>query len=119
MRRYGKPDANQSQIVEALRGIPECSVVLLSSVGNGCPDVLVGFRGFNFLVEIKNPETKHGEKPETIKRQADFKAAWRGQHLRAYSLTEIVSFMTGFQFSEPSRDGTTEPVMVASVRSPG
>lgn len=99
--RRGKPDANQGEIVEALRGIPECSVCVLSAVGDGCPDLLIGFRGFNFLVEVKNPETTRGEKPETIARQAEFKAGWKGQHLRAYSLTEIVTFMTGFQFSAP------------------
>ena len=56
MRYARKVDANQAGIVEALRGIPECSVLILSSVGDGCPDLLVGYHGANLLVELKNPE---------------------------------------------------------------
>lgn len=95
MRRYGKPDANQAAIIEDLRLIPDCSVLVLSAVGNGCPDILIGYRGANILVEIKNPETKRGEKPETIERQKQFKDGWNGQVLRAYSFLEIVGFLTG------------------------
>ena len=52
MRKYGKVDANQTEIVRALRGLG-ASVQSLSSVGNGCPDLLVGYRGRNFLIEVK------------------------------------------------------------------
>jgi len=47
-----KPDGNQSEIVEALRAVG-ASVFLLHAVGCGCPDLLVGFRGVNYLLEIK------------------------------------------------------------------
>ena len=83
MRYARKVDANQSDIVEALRAIPECSVLLLSSVGDGCPDLLIGYRGANLLVELKNPETLRGEKPETIARQQEFRDGWRGAVIRA------------------------------------
>lgn len=52
MRRAAKVDANHSAIVAALRSIG-ASVQDLASVGQGCPDILVGFRGRNYLMEIK------------------------------------------------------------------
>jgi len=75
--RRRKVDANQAEIVAALRAAG-CSVVDLSAVGDGCPDLLVG-RGFqNFLLEVKQP----GEKIRKDKRgelQRRFHDEWRGQ----------------------------------------
>ena len=51
MRSRNKPDSNQPKIVEELRKIG--AVVFLI----GRPfDLLVGFRGQLFLLEVKNPE---------------------------------------------------------------
>ena len=96
MRRHGKPDANQAEIIEALRGIPECSVLVLSSVGNGCPDVAVGYRGFNFFFEIKNPDRSPNENPGPEARQQAFRDRWFGQVQRVTSLKEIITAMTGW-----------------------
>ena len=52
MRRHGRADANQSEIVHALRAAGR-SVQVLSSVGNGCPDLLVGWPGHSLLIECK------------------------------------------------------------------
>lgn len=97
MRRAAKVDGNQAEIVECLRAIPECSVLILSAIGKGCPDILIGYRGANLLVELKNPETLRGEKPETIKRQQEFRDGWRGAVIRATSLKEIITAMTGWE----------------------
>ena len=62
MRQRNKPDTNQAEIVAALRDIG--AVVFLI----GRPfDLLVGFRGQLFLLEIKNPEgrDKLGTSQET------------------------------------------------------
>jgi len=48
-------DANQPAIVRALRDIG-ASVQHLHMVGHGCPDILVGYRGVNYLMEIKSDE---------------------------------------------------------------
>lgn len=54
MRRAAKVDANQRPIVKQLREIfGEDCVLDLSGVGRGCPDILVGVRGVNLLMEIK------------------------------------------------------------------
>ena len=52
MRRAAKIDANQTEIVKALRQVG-ASVQSLASTGKGCPDLLVGFRGVNWLLEVK------------------------------------------------------------------
>lgn len=67
-------DANQRAIVYTLEAAG-ATVVSLHEVGRGCPDLLVGFRGINYLMEVKNPET-HGR---LTKQQLAWHAAWRGQ----------------------------------------
>ncbi len=42
-------------------------------IGNGCPDIIVGFQGKNYMMEIKNPKTKYGKRgPSRL--QQDFAA---------------------------------------------
>lgn len=95
VRRAGRVDGNQAEIVDCLRAIPECSVLVLSAVGEGCPDILVGYRGFNFLFEIKDPEQpKH--RHDLTDEQRDFHAAWQGQAQKVFSLKEIITAMTGW-----------------------
>ena len=53
-RRAAKIDGNQGDIVIALEAVG-ASVQSLAAVGNGCPDLLVGFRGTNFVIEVKDP----------------------------------------------------------------
>jgi hypothetical protein len=47
-----RADNNQDEIVKGLRAIG-ASVIVLSQVGCGTPDLLVGFRGQNYLIEVK------------------------------------------------------------------
>lgn len=77
MRRAAKADDNQREIVKALRSAG-ATVQLLHSVGGGCPDALVGHRGRNFVVELKD-----GSKPPSARKltpdQLEWHASWRGQ----------------------------------------
>lgn len=50
-------DANQGEIVNALRQVGVC-VVDLSAVGHGVPDLLCADMAGTFLVEVKTPEGK-------------------------------------------------------------
>lgn len=52
-RLAARTDATQTTIVSALRGIG-AMVVVLSAVGRGVPDLLVGFRGRWSLLELKD-----------------------------------------------------------------
>lgn len=65
-------DANQAEIVADLRKVG-ASVLLLHEVGFGCPDLLVGFRGVNYLIEIKS------EDGMLNRAQIVFHSCWRGQ----------------------------------------
>lgn len=58
MPKYAaRTDANQAEIVRTLRAIG-ATVQDLSAVGRGCPDLLVGWRGQNFLLEVKTERGK-------------------------------------------------------------
>ena len=72
MRYIAKVDRNQREIVQALRDAG-ASVQLLHQVGKGCPDALIGFRGENYLAEIK---TENGELTAD---ELKFFLDWRGQ----------------------------------------
>ncbi len=65
-------DSNQAEIVADLR---KCgaSVWSLHEVGGGFPDIIVGFRGVNYLIEIKTPEGK------LVVRQRRWHEVWPGQ----------------------------------------
>lgn len=70
--RHGNPDANQGDIVRALRKVG-ASVQLLTLLGDGCGDLLVGFRGANFVLEVKTTKGKLN------KRQREWHGTWCGQ----------------------------------------
>lgn len=74
MRRAAKVDSNQKPIVQNLRDIfgEEC-VFDLSAVGQGCPDIMVGVRGVNLLMEIKT------DKGKLTADQVIFHKSWPGQ----------------------------------------
>lgn len=52
MRKRAKVDTNQTSIVNALRQVG-ASVQSIATIGNGAPDLLIGFRGSNTLMELK------------------------------------------------------------------
>ena len=83
MRRAAKVDANQAAIVEALRACG-ASVQSLAAVGKGVPDLLVGLRTRNYLIEVKD-----GSKPPSARKltpdQVQWHTKWAGQVLTVTS----------------------------------
>ena len=77
MRLRGKTDANQPEIVRSLRKLG-CTVFPTSNLGSGFPDILVGFRGHNWLFEIKD-SNQPPSKQQLTDDEKDFHAAWNGQ----------------------------------------
>lgn len=67
-------DANQPEIVAALRAAG-ATVQHLHEVGQGCPDILVGFRLKNYVFEIKNPDLVWDVTPAQVIWIRD----WRGR----------------------------------------
>lgn len=74
MRRKARVDINQSAIADFLKAIG-ASVLYMHSLGMGAPDMLVGFREKNYLLEIKSPDRKRRENPD----QTVFHLEWAGQ----------------------------------------
>lgn len=83
MRRAARTDANQAEIVEALRQVG-ASVVLLHQVGGGCPDIGVGFRGHTYLLEIK------AEGGRLTEDEREWHASWRGHVAVVYSVEDAL-----------------------------
>lgn len=76
MRRAAKVDRNQPEIVAVLRAFG-ATVQPLHMVGQGCPDLLIGFRGWSILAEIKDWKQPPSARQLT-RDQQDWHAAWRG-----------------------------------------
>lgn len=88
-------DGNQSEIVECLREIPGVKVAITSAVGEGFGDIVVGYRGFNFMFEIKDPSKPKADQ-ELTPDQKKFHSEWTGQVQKVHSLKEIITTMTGW-----------------------
>lgn len=52
-----RTDKNQTEVVAQLRRLG-CTVQSLGDVGKGCPDLIIGIHGFNFLIELKSTRKK-------------------------------------------------------------
>lgn len=93
VRRASATDANQPEIVKALRAIG-CSVQTLHEVGKGVPDILAGLRGKNYLIEIKD-----GSKPPSGRQltsdQKDWHAGWRGTVHVVKNVDEAIRVVVG------------------------
>lgn len=76
-RRAARVDENQPDIVKGLRA-RGASVQSLAAQGGGVPDLLVGFRGHNYLIEIKNPD-KPARDRQLTKAQVPWHQGWVGQ----------------------------------------
>lgn len=85
MRRAARVDANQTQIVSALRAAGAYVWVI------GLPvDLLVGYNGHTFLVEVKT-----NEKKKLTKLQTDFFSNWTGGTLCRIDSAEAALRMIG------------------------
>ena len=73
MNKYAKRvDENQNQIIHTFIALG-ASVLNLSRVGQGCPDILLGYRKHSVLCEIK----RDGKAAYT-ESQVKFMQNWRG-----------------------------------------
>jgi hypothetical protein len=76
-RRNPRGDRNQPEIVAALREVG-ASVQSLAKVGDGCPDLLVGFQGKNYLIEVKDGLKPASKRGLTVAQQLWF-GKWDGE----------------------------------------
>jgi hypothetical protein len=89
--RAAAVDANQPSIVGYLRSIG-ASVQPLHTVGQGCPDLAVGYRGATYLIEVKD-----GDKPPSARKltapQKSWHGAWRGHVAIANNIEEALEII--------------------------
>lgn len=76
MRRAARTDANQPEIVAALRAAG-ASVTPCHAVGQGYPDLTVGYRGKTYLIEVKDPSKPTADQRLTPAQEV-WHGAWRG-----------------------------------------
>ena len=84
-RRKAKVDVNHPSIVAAIRDMG-WTVHHLHTLGKGCPDIMVGARGMNYLFEIKNPEYSG----KLTADEQDWHDDWRGQDDIAETIEDIL-----------------------------
>jgi hypothetical protein len=86
MRRAAKVDVNQTEMVAALR---KCGAFVqpLHTVGNGCPDLLVGYAGKTALIEVKDGN-KFNSAQKLTEDQVKWHANWPGGTLAVVNSLE-------------------------------
>jgi hypothetical protein len=76
VRRASHRDKAEPDIVKALEGVG-ASVTKLSA--KGVPDLLVGYQGTTYLLEVKTPgASKGGNNGRSNAGQSEWRQAWRG-----------------------------------------
>ena len=88
MRTRGRTDANQSEVVKHLRQMG-ASVAVISGVGGGVPDLIVGRAGRNYLVELKDPSKPPSGRLLT-REEDSFRQAWAGQWMLGFTAEQIM-----------------------------
>jgi hypothetical protein len=104
-RRAAKTDRNQRTIVDALRRAG-ATVTPLHTVGQGVPDLLVGYRKVNYLLEVKDgtqPPSRRKLTPD----EAEWHGKWRGSVHIVNSADEALAVL-GVGFRHKYRAGVQE-----------
>ena len=78
-----KVDANQGEIVQALRDA-YCSVLPLHRLGQGSPDLAVGYQGRTYFLEVKNYPYK------LTPAEVEFMNTWRGHYVIVGTVDEAL-----------------------------
>lgn len=98
-RWAARADDNQAEMVKELRGYG-VSVQHLHRVGQGCPDILCGWRGTNWLFEIKDP-AKSPSKRKLTEDEAIWHMQWSGQCAVVTTSEQAMEIMRGGQVDVP------------------
>lgn len=89
MRKKARVDANQKEIVQQLRKL-DISVLHTHQLGKGAPDLILGYRNDNFMIELKDGnKTKSQQKltPDEV----EFQEKWQGNYAVCNSLEQILT----------------------------
>jgi hypothetical protein len=87
-----RTDSNHAEIIKALRKIPNLSVFSTHEVGKGFPDIVIGYKGINYLIEIKD-----GNKPPSARKltpdEVKFHQDWKGQITIIKNIDELLEII--------------------------
>ncbi len=92
-RRAARRDGNETEIIAALES-QGWTVTPLSAPG--VPDLLIGARGINVLIEVKDPDGSSRGKPTTAKltdAQQRWHDGWKGQAEVATSTLSAIAIV--------------------------
>jgi Holliday junction resolvase len=84
-------DTNQKEIVKRFREYG-LSVLIMSSLGKGAPDIAVGSSGMTFFFEIKDGSKCFSAQKLTPK-EVEFMQAWKGHYSIIRSIEDVDSFV--------------------------
>lgn len=93
MKLRGRTDSNQNTIVQELRKLG-MTVMVISAIGNGIPDLAVGYAGQNYFFQIKRPDGPPSKRVLTPAEE-EFHAAWRGQVNVIQSTEDALKVISG------------------------
>jgi len=113
-----RTDSNQSEIVNALRAFG-ASVQILAAVGGGCPDLLVGYLGQNYLFEIKNLA---GRGDRLTPAENRFFSTWRGKVVVIHDITEALFELrvcAQTSVDQPAREEKAGEVVINVIKKAG
>lgn len=90
-RYAARTDANHKEIVEALHGVG-ATTENTAALGQDRPDVIVGFRGRNYWLEIKNPaqRSKSGVPWKGRNQHEEWHARWNGHVETVWTIEEAL-----------------------------
>jgi hypothetical protein len=89
-------DSNQTEIVRGLRSIG-ASVTVLSAVGGGCPDLLIGFQEKNILLECKNLE---GRGDRLTPAETEWIKNWKGQIAIIFNVEQALAVIQDSDYED-------------------
>jgi hypothetical protein len=109
MKYAARVDANQLATINAFKAaMPDASVYDASACGEGFPDLVVGWRGRNYLFEVKNPDVRPSDRRLTDP-QAAFHGSWQGQVHVAHSAAEMLAVMLRLEAGTPTKQASPAP----------
>jgi len=91
-----RTDANHKSLINSIRQIPSISVFSTHTLGKGFPDIVVGYKGINYLFEIKDSAKTPSQKkltPDEVK----FHCSWFGQVNIIETIEDVLRYINKTQ----------------------
>ena len=87
-----RTDSNHAEIIKSLRSIPNLTVFSTHEVGKGFPDIVIGYKGINYLIEIKDGKKSPSQRKLTDA-EIEFHLKWKGQCAIIKNFDELLEIL--------------------------